>query len=247
MRTVNTMASPSVNDGCPMCGAVEDLQLCGHCLDVAYCGREHQVAHWRSTHKKYCKYIPGTKVERSKDLGPNPLDPSISFPAERNGKTVDSPLALIAHFKLNKDGTTKMRLLVPGKLTPYIMNATIAEQRHREFKECEHVETPYEEEGNKQVLLPSVTSNLKYRHIGAFKLEELRKMGWDGAMYNSTTLEGEWAPFVCGYDSDPEYEYEVVDVAAAKASRVVGLPADLDGSYGDAIMSGVGHIKNKRS
>jgi hypothetical protein len=200
---------------CAICGAKNDnVLVCGGCKEVAYCGKEHQIQHW-SEHKFACKvFIPGTKVERTRSMTADPLDPTLSYPARRHGKTMRRPLGGIMHFKYNIDGTPIARAVIPGKLTPY------------------QDPTPYFEDGSKLVKLPGG----KYRHIASFSLEDLRRMGWDGAMYRSESLE-EWVPFVCGYDSDPEHEYEPVDIESAKAAGVVGNP--MRGLYAEMPTQGI--------
>ena len=41
-------------------------------------------------------------------------------------------------------------------------------------------------------------------------------MHWDGAMYKSDTYPGVWVPYVDGYVSDSEHEYEKLNINAAK-------------------------------
>ena len=233
--------SRTAKSRCAVCGKTGKLFVCASCKSIAYCGKEHQVEHWKAEHRHYCKFIPGTSVERSAPEKPNPLDPSLSYPQGRTGRSKKEPLAGIIHFKHNKDGTAATRLLKPGKLTPYIMNASPAQQRARGFQRSEYVETPYREEGNKQVKLP----NGKYRHIASFSLQELCKLGWDGALYSSESQRGAWVPFVCGYDSDPEHEYEPVNLRRTAAGGTVGLPANEAGIYVDVPTQGVCRLFNR--
>lgn len=108
-----------------------------------------------------------------------------------------------------------MRLLKPGTLTPV----------------TDELETPYEDQGSKQVPLASGC----YRHIASYSLKELLQMGWDGAKYNSTdTLPGLYVPFVCGYDSDPDNVYVTLtkdDIVKARKEGLVGLPKSEEGLY----------------
>jgi hypothetical protein len=121
-------------------------------------------------------------------------------------------------FKREKSGKPKARLIKPGKLTPFVNKSIINDPNETEF--------PYEQLSNQQVevrMLPRrLPTNGKYRHIATYSLEELCKMGWDGATYQGNTFEGEWVPFVSGYDSDPEHEYEDFDIAVAKREGIVG-------------------------
>ena len=88
--------------------------------------------------------------------------------------------------------------------------------------------SPYRESGSK---LP-VGPNGKYRHIASYTMKELMALGWDGATYVSTRGQGRHAadshhvPFVCGYDSDSEDEYEPIDIAKGKREGVIGIPQE---------------------
>ena len=133
---------------------------------------------------------------------------------ERSG-TNRSGLLLLSVLQ---NGNRKVRLIKPGKLTPLV-------EGHPEEPTTPNA-PPYR--GNLQVPLPSG----QYRHIASFSLAELLKLGWDGAMYiNYETLSGKWAPFVCGYDSDPDNEYEPVDVRQSERAGLVGLPPNEVGIY----------------
>jgi len=157
-----------------------------------------------------------------------------------SGRNMRDPIVQFGHWKHNKDGSLRIRFVYPGRLTPYIMDASPAEQRRRGFNRLEHIVMPYPEEGDKKVKLP----NGKYRHISSFSLEELRKIGWDGAMTVSDTLQdAEYVPFVCGYDSDKDDEYEPVDVEKAKRRGLVGLPP---GSGRMCVMATGQHVEINR-
>ncbi|CAN0148219.1 unnamed protein product, partial [Heterosigma akashiwo] len=132
------------------------------------------------------------------------------YPRERNGESPYTPLQSFWLFKKEKSGNHKARLVKPGKLTPYINRSS--------DKNPEETEYPYRHKHNQQVRL----DNGKYRHIASFTLEELRKMQWDGAMYQSKSYPGLWVPYVSGYDSDPAHVYEDFDVTAAKREGTVG-------------------------
>jgi hypothetical protein len=185
---------------------------CGGCKQIAYCGPEHQRQHWK-THKPNC-CIPGTRVPRSSTPSPNPLDPSLSYPPGRSGKSAEDPVEAIAHFKREKSGKPKMRLLNPGKLTPFVQG--------------EVFNTPYAENGSKQVPLVSG----KYRHIASYSLKHLLQLGWDGAKYSSSnTIPRTYVPFFFGYDSDPDNAYAPVDVAKARQEGLAGLQKQDVGLY----------------
>jgi hypothetical protein len=221
-------------DRCTVCGQTQDLLYCSKCEDMPYCCRDHQVSHWK-VHKKYCKYIPGTTIKRDTPEGPNPMAESTVHDRRwGSGQSLRDPIAQFIHFKYNKDGSNRALFVYPGRLTPYIMDATPAQQRARDFKRADHISTPYQEEGDKKVRLPSG----KYRHIADFSVKELRKMGWDGAMAVSMeTCRGEYVPFVCGYDSDKEDEYEPVDLEKARESGLLGLPPG-SGTYCELALQG---------
>ena len=50
----------------------------------------------------------------------------------------------------------------------------------------------------------------KRRHIGSLKKTELERLGWDGMRNMSHSQGGNWVPFIRGYDSDSDYEYEPI-------------------------------------
>ena len=190
-----------------------------------------QRTHWKKTHKYLCKpdeYIPGTKIKTSTEPAPNPLDPALHHPQGRTGLTKRDPLQAFMYFKYEKSGEYKARLIKPGKLTPYINRSRNKDPGETEF--------PYEGLENQQVMLEE--DGGKCRHIASYSLEELRKMKWDGAMYQGETYKGVWVPFVSGYDSDPGQEYEDfdMDVDVARREGVAGL--DDVGKY--IMMPGLG-------
>ena len=90
---------------------------------------------------------------------------------------------------------------------------------------------PYEEMESKLERQP----NGKYRHISSYSLDELIDLVWDGARCVSTkgkhAAHGFFVPFVPGYDSDSEDEYEKIDIHAGKRAGTVGLPEDEVGLY----------------
>jgi hypothetical protein len=155
-----------------------------------------------------------------------------SYPPGRTGRTMRDPLPAFMHYKYNKRGEPAVRLIKPGKRTPLIIDASLEEQRRPDFDRAMHVRTPYEEKGSKQ----QRQSNGKYRHIADYSLDELVALGWDGAKYVASgdhEAKGLWCPFVCGYDSDPENQYDRIDVVAGKRAGTIGLPQDEVGLYMD--------------
>ena len=163
-----------------------------------------------------------------KSNSPNPSDdaPSISSPLDgahpygRTGRTVDDPLQAFFHLKFTRAGTPAARLIKPGKLTPYISDG-------------ESTCSPYEETGTGKNL--PRRPNGKRRHIASYSPDELVALGWDGAKYSSNNkqlkLEGCWVPFVCGYDSDPDDQYEAVDIRVGKKVGTIGLAPGEVGLY----------------
>lgn len=57
----------------------------------------------------------------------------------------------------------------------------------------------------------------------------------DEAMYVSTrgrhAAKGHYVPFICGYNSDAEDKYELIDIRHGKHAGTIGLPADEVGQY----------------
>lgn len=175
--------------------------------------RAQQLSHWKLSHKYQCKlgeYISGTKVKANTPPAPNPIDPSLPHPKGRTGNTKSDPLPGFMNFKYEKSSKPKARFIKPGKLTPFLNKSIQNDPDQTEF--------PYSQLSNQQVILP----NGKYRHIASYSLEELCQLGWDGATYQGQTFEAEWVPFVNGYDSDPEHEYEEFDIMTAKRYGIVG-------------------------
>eukprot|EP00948_MAST-09A_sp_MAST-9A-sp1_P001090 g1090.t1 len=66
----------------------------------------------------------------------------------------------------------------------------------------------FEEE--KKLRFPSdATSNSRKRkHILQYTKQELQNLGWDGSTYFSRSQGGRSAPYIQGYDSDSDYEYD---------------------------------------
>ena len=147
----------------------------------------------------------------------NPLKGSYAY--GRTGRTPQDPLCGFFHLKYNKAGTPAPRIVKPGKYTPYRVSPN------------GDVDSPYEEKGSKLQRQP----NGKYRHIASYSLEELIALGWDGAMYTSArgqhAANGHYVPFVVGYDSDADDEYEPIDVQAGKRAGIIGLPSEENGFY----------------
>lgn len=142
-----------------------------------------------------------------------------SYPYGRTGKTPQEPVAGFCHFKYGKQGEPVVRLIKPGKYTPYKLSSD------------GDISTPYEERGSKMKRERSA----KYRHIASYSMEELIELGWDGAMYNSVrgrhAVKGCYVPFICGYDSDAEDDYEPINVQAGKLAGTIGLPPGEIGLY----------------
>lgn len=142
-----------------------------------------------------------------------------SYPFGRTGKTPRDPLPGFCHFKYSKRAEPVVRFIKPGKYTPFHPTAD------------GDVATPYQEKGSKM----KKQASGKYRHIASYSLDELIELGWDGAMYTATrgkhAAKGHYVPFIVGYDSDADDEYELVDVPAGKHAGIIGLPAEENGLY----------------
>jgi hypothetical protein len=142
------------------------------------------------------------------------------YPFSRTGKTPRDPLQGLFHFKYSKRGKTVARAIKPGKYTPFILSPE------------GYIETPYRETGSKLRRQPE---SGKFRHIASYSLDELIDLGWDGAMYVCSQARhaatGQYVPFIVGYDSDEDDEYEPIDVQAGKRAGTIGLPADEIGLY----------------
>jgi hypothetical protein len=144
----------------------------------------------------------------------DPLNPHLHHPRGRTGKTKSDPILAFFHFKFDRSGYKRARLVKPGKLTPLVVNeANESMSPYDESYECDQ-----SSEGGKI---------RKHRHIASYTRQELDDLKWDGAMYNSLrTCKGLWVPFVSGYDSDPDFEYEEFDSAEQFRQQIVGLPRD---------------------
>ena len=153
------------------------------------------------------------KEEQLKTIRRNPLEGS--YPYGRTGKSVRDPLQAIFHFKYSKRGEPSVRCVTPGRLSPVTPPGG----------------SPPCEGERKLKRGPSG----KYRHIASYSLEELIDLGWDGAMYTSTrarhAASGLYCPFIAGYDSDSEEEYEPIDVQRGKREGTIGLSASQVGLY----------------
>ncbi|GAX23809.1 hypothetical protein FisN_20Hu009 [Fistulifera solaris] len=132
----------------------------------------------------------------------NPLKGS--YPYGRTGKTANDPLHAYLCFGLSRRGTLNARLITPGHLTP------------REG-------LPSYDGEKKLKRGPSG----KYRHIASYSLEELLDLIWDGSLYvptkGSHEVDGHHVPFIPGYDSDSEDEYEPIDIERGLREGTVGL------------------------
>jgi hypothetical protein len=142
-----------------------------------------------------------------------------SYPYGRTGRTMRDPLLSFIHYKYSKRGKPITRTIKPGKYTPYVTS--------QDGDIC----TPYQEQGSKM----KRERNGKFRHIASYSMEELISLGWDGAMYLSMqgrhAAEGHYVPFICGYDSDPDDDYEPIDIQAGKRAGIIGLSDDDNGLY----------------
>jgi len=179
-------------------------------------------------------YIRGTTVFKSAPLGPNPLDPSLQYRTERGDGTRENPFQgyLVIDVVNNKDGEQEpaFRFVKPGKLTKEKQILTFRMVDSGERKLC-HL-TPLSDSS------PSPKNNNKkkkkkekyYRHIGSFSLRELRQIGWDGAMYQSDYV-GTWVPYVDGYDSEEDFEFEDFDQRQQRRNGIIGLPQSDVGKF----------------
>jgi hypothetical protein len=152
-----------------------------------------------------------------------------SYPYGRTGRGLQDPLAGFMYCKYTKAGKPCVRLIKPGKHTPYkVIDQDVA--------------TPYQERGRK---VPR-QSNGKYRHIASYSMKELMALGWDGAKYcpqNYTALRGVWVPFICGYDSDPDDVYEPVDIGAGRKAGTIGIPPEEVGLYMNIPQNGIVQLR----
>ena len=60
---------------CAGCGVEEDvakLSTCARCKSVHYCCKQHQKAHWRSTHKTECEALAALRAYSAATPGPRP-------------------------------------------------------------------------------------------------------------------------------------------------------------------------------
>ena len=144
-------------------------------------------------------YIRGTKVLKTTPEVRDPIDIDVDYPKECDGHLVSSMV-----LKFTKSNASRARMVKHGKLTPPSFSGVHASEKPPQLVCLE---------------------NGKYRHIASFSLKELRQLGWDGAMYRSDTLEN-WVPYIEGYDSDDEDEYESFDRRKARKERTLGLPME---------------------
>ena len=134
--------------------------------------------------------------------------------------TIRDPLQGFTSFQYNKAGKPIVRMIKPGKLTPFVPD------------EEGYATPPVHWQENKLAPLP----NGKYRHIASYTLNELIDLGWCGAMYvakraKHDNITGQYVPFITGYDSDEQDEYEPIDVEAGKRAGIIGRPLDEKGRY----------------
>lgn len=143
------------------------------------------------------------------------------YPYGRTGLTIDEPLQGYIYARFNRSGKLDSRMIYPGKITPFKPDAGGFAQPILRG----------EKDDSKVVLLP----NGKYRHIASYTLDELIDFGWDGSWYTSSRGKHDatdmFVPFIDGYDSDEEEEYEPFDVEAGKRAGTIGRPTELKGRY----------------
>jgi hypothetical protein len=165
------------------------------------------------------EYIYFVKENEISTFRRNPLEGP--YPYGRTGMTARDPLQGFLCLKYDKAGKPDTRLVKPGKLTPFIPDkggcaATLQ----------------WSGPGKSQL---KRLSNGKYRHIASYNLDELFDLGWDGAMYVSTrgkhAVIDQYVPFINGYDSDSEDDYEPIDVQAGKRAGIIGLSPEEIGKH----------------
>jgi hypothetical protein len=144
----------------------------------------------------------------------NPLEGS--YPFGRTGKTMGDPLLGYWSYGFSKRGERESRLVIPGRLTPL----EVSEEGLPVYI------------GAKKLQLGS---RGKYRHIASYSLEELLALNWDGSLYVSTRAKhaanGYHVPFIPGYDSDSEDEYEPIDIQNGKQQGTIGISDAQVGLY----------------
>jgi hypothetical protein len=175
------------------------------------------ISYFQNVAKERYTFFVEKEEEQPQETRRTPLEGS--YPYGRTGKTSRDPFAGFVHFKYSKRGEPVARLIKPGKCTPYHPTPS------------GDVATPYEEQGSKMKRAPSG----KYRHIASYTIDELTELGWDGAMYSATkgrhAAIGLYVPFICGYDSDADDDYEPINIQAGKRAGTIGLPPDETGRY----------------
>lgn len=157
--------------------------------------------------KRFCEFMVDPSEVLIQDAAPsNPLLGNYAY--GRSGRTANDPLRGFMFFKHTKKGELRVRLIKPGKKTKYVTSdgETVA---------------PYDAAETTDFKLP-MKANGRYRHIAGYSLKELIEMGWDGAKYNSSTIKS-WVPYIPGYDSDSDDEYERVNLADGKRQGLIGL------------------------
>jgi hypothetical protein len=165
------------------------------------------------------EYIYFVKENEISTIHRNPLEGP--YPYGRTGMTARDPLQGFLCLKYDKAGKPDTRIIKPGKLTPFIPGRG-------------GFAAPLQWSGPGKSQLERL-SNGKYRHIASYNLDELIDLGWDGAMYVSTrgrhAVIDKYVPFINGYDSDSEDEYEPIDVEAGKRAGIIGLSPDEKGKH----------------
>ncbi|GAX28078.1 hypothetical protein FisN_2Hu104 [Fistulifera solaris] len=133
----------------------------------------------------------------------NPLE--VSYPYGRTGRTPNDPLQAYKFCRRNRRGNWMHRYIIPGSLAPPISGTYV-----------------YNGE-NKMKRGPRG----KCRHIASYSLQELIDLNWDGSLYLSKTAGGLPVPFIHGYDSESDDEYEPIDIERAKREGTIGSSVGL--------------------
>ncbi|GAX28081.1 hypothetical protein FisN_2Hu101 [Fistulifera solaris] len=129
----------------------------------------------------------------------NPLD--VSYPYGRTGRTPLDPLQGYASYHESKCGNPVWRLVIPGTLAP-LLEGVIVYNGENKLKRGPRG---------------------KYRHIASYSLQELIDLQWDGSLTRSKTAKGYSVPFIPGYDSDSDDEYEPIDIERGRREGTIGL------------------------
>ncbi|GAX22654.1 hypothetical protein FisN_17Lh147 [Fistulifera solaris] len=161
---------------------------------------------------RYIFFVKEEKITAANNR--NPLEGS--YPFGRTGKTMGDPLLGYWSYAFSKRGERESRLVIPGRLTPL----EVSEEGLPVYI------------GAKKLKLGS---RGKFRHIASYSLNELLALNWDGSLYVSTRAKhaanGYHVPFIPGYDSDSEDEYEPIDIQRGKQQGTISLSDAQVGLY----------------